>query len=336
MTTSTQCKAKNPATCPYHGVKAIQTLSTSSFTTKEEVIESVFNREHKTANVTNYETGFTQGFLNFNDEQNNLNSDMLLLNIPVEQRPRILQNVDTSEQLHQVYANLQTTLLSTLDTEKLSLTTSRNNREGSDYYEASTNTSVEMKLGAATDVNVGFDKPAKLLFTEEGSSLFPSKDDRTEWRGKYLKGDSETIKKEHDGKLKSVRDFINKNLANKPLSPQGNHLLSAYYCGITNFDEINSSWEKNSSPGRKVRRFVLNSDLNWSETTRKNVPVSWNLKEAVFTDNGRLTIYFTNEKTAAKLKMVYNYKNDYKYKDGTKVEAKLGLGSPSFNGWFKE
>ena len=222
-----------------------------------------------------------------------------------------------------------------VDRDKLAFTASRNNREGSDLLETNSGISVELKLGAATDINVGFGPVAEHLIPGNKNDLFPTGTDRERWRESFRAGDVDSIKAEQKAMLSATAEKLTASHAGRPLDENATKLVEAYYQGITNEKEALSS--DVTSP-RTIHRFDLNSDGTWvTKVKTASKTGEWAYDSFNYNpSSNRFTFTIRSSDGKSKLGMVLNYKNRYKYPDGVKADAKLGLGSPSFNGWWKE
>ena len=52
-------------------------------------------------------------------------------------------------------------------------------------------------------------------------------------------------------------------------------------------------------------------------------------------DSERIAFRIRNDAMGRQMRFILNYKNNYRMRNGDKVPARFGLGSPSFNGWIE-
>lgn len=284
-------------------------------------------------NVTAFETAYVTEFKNFVDH--NIADYSKLLSIPMGNRPILLRSAETRADIINSFQDLKQTLLADLNVDKLNLTISSNNRDGSDMEELNSGASIELKLGSATDANIGLTAMGKILRYNTMKTL-PWQEDRDRWRDIYDGSETsmETIIQEHSVKLKNFANKINR-LKDFPLDADAQKQLNAYYAGVTIQDE------DKVSPARNVIRYSLKNPDGWVNSTRQSVDgvTDWVIEKAEFNKaTGRVNTFFVSKTAGVRFRATYNYKNSHYMQtvDGKKIKApaKLGLGSPSFNCWF--
>lgn len=316
----TKCKARNPATCWKHGHSKIN-------------VDVISKKIHSTetlpkSDVSGFEKKFKELFKNF-IEGKEVDYSILLLT-PKTNQPIIFRDFETIESLKNVFASLEKELKQNLNTDKLYLTGDNNNRSGADLYESFTDIHIELKLGSATDANLGLESMKDVLGLGLINSL-PTAQQREKWRASYLLNPEQTsilIKAEHKKSYESfVKDFQLK--AGDKLDPAGQLAMNKYWSGNNN----------NNLSGR-MRRWQLLKDGTWKEEIKSLPSGSWQYGEAEVKTQpdktNRLNFSIYNPVLEKSLKLTYNYKNTYRSKTlGIVAPAKLGLGSPSFNGWWR-
>lgn len=209
-------------------------------------------------------------------------------------------------------------------------TTYRNNRQLSDLHETVSDTHIEIKLGSSTDLNIGL-RSVKAIF--EGHDLsFEKKDRKPAWRQMYLTNGDNSIPEIQAEQDEFYKELVlkMKEMKNQKLSHQAQKILTAYSQGVTNFSEI-----QKSDMMRKIYRFDLDHNLIWNVVSKAfDEEPSWVLQDVFYSHKRRLSLFFEETNSFTVIKLILNYKNSYKMPNGTKAPAKLGLGSPSFNGWI--
>lgn len=278
------------------------------------------------SNVSHFEKQFCS---NFEKWVNTGIYDFGLLETPVNNRPVAFRTFTTDEEMLSSFQNLKYAIEEKLNITTVVLTSSTNNRIGSDFFETTTKTHIELKLGAATAANLGVEKVATIIPATSLAKL-PSNADRELWRTLYRANPEEAstfIVNRHNQMLKNVAEEINRN---KTLAEGANVTLNNLYQG----------YNVSSENAHKLATFYLQPDFSWKEQSRPYVEnASWGFSQALFsTKTGRLNLFAVNPVLNATWKATYNYKNNYPLTlsngEKTKAPAKLGLGSPSFNCWF--
>lgn len=282
-------------------------------------------------NVTNAETQFIESFVDYANSgitQGYHGFDA----IPNSVRPRFLQDQGFHD-LVSISDNLLESIARELNvpTSSLRFTASRDNRVGSDLLEVNTQVSIELKLGLATDVNVGFGSIVKYLFPNE-IDLFPTRDDRVRWRSLYRKEGPTSVLSEQKQKFTVLQSILQSRYTDHILGENASKLITGYAYGVTNEKEI---FRTQDNHYRKILRFDLTLGHGWKFQEKTALENSeWLYGDFNYSMRNRFTFFIKNTEFSKRLNLVLNYKNNYKFPDGVKVEAKLGLGSPSFNGWW--
>lgn len=287
------------------------------------------------SNTSVAETAFIGAFIAYNNDDTQSLATYLqtIHDLPQNQKFTIIRgsNIDN---LEEVVVNLHEITKYELGVEDLDLNSERNNRIGSDIEEKNTNTSIELKFGAATDLNIGI-KSFNTLLPEDVISAFPSQDDKENWKKLYQQGDEEDQFNQYVQKLQDVQNLLSERTYN--LSDKAQYTLDAFYAGITSADEIERLYNDPSLFSRKITRFQLKQDLSWEKFSRPELTSlkQWSFTKSELTESNRLNFFFANANKYS-VRFAYNHKNNFKFKDGTIAEAKRGLGSPSINGWFNK
>ncbi len=243
--------------------------------------------------------------------------------------------VASNEDVRSLLTNLHDQITSSLG-HYPDLSTNKNNRIGSDFEDSVSGTSIEVKFGASTDLNIGFRIISSIL-PKEITYLLPTSGDREKWRNLQLNGQGNQQIIEHSEKLKNVSSSLSEQISKgHSLLVEQNHFLNSLYYGINNFSEINAMRSQDINDRRQIILLKITSDLQWEQTFRPSLTVNqgWKIDKTEFTDKGRWNIFFVHEDGHI-IRLTYNYKNSYRLSNGVKVSAKHGLGTPSFNGWIK-
>lgn len=292
---------------------------------------------HKGDNGYQSETIFMDAVIAFNNKDKGYEEQVKkFLELPASSRTKVFTNVNSVEEFTKIVSGLTDKIKEDLNIETLNLSTNKNNRLESDLKENNTNTSIEIKLGSETAVNAGI-SVIKEILDEKMYSLFPTAAERENVEQNYSSDKEQELLSTQLTKLDGIKNIVGFNYKGKKLDSMGQHVLNSYFKGITNMDEIKSSYT-NGSSNRQIRKYTLRPDSVWEETTRKsstNNNGSWIVKDVVLdTDkaNSRLNIFIENKTLGYEFKMVLNGKNNGK-KFGKKTPAKLLLNS--FNCWFK-
>lgn len=279
-------------------------------------------------NVSNSETEYTHLILGVTE--GDLSGVDAILDIDNSHRPRALRGKSGEEILGTVESLLDTVSATLgIPRQSMNFTSSRNNRDGSDLLELSTGASIELKLGAATDLNVGFTAVRKHLL-DDYTLLTPA--DRRRWRSMWAKT-PDLVLREQDEQILGLVSFCEGTLLHEEVSGPGCVLVGGYVRGITNEKEIFSQCRIGY---RSVYRFDLGCDGKWVyvpkliESSRE-----WRYESFVYSEMRRFTFRIRNDAMGRQMRFILNYKNNYRMRNGDKVPARFGLGSPSFNGWIE-
>lgn len=282
-------------------------------------------------NVTAFERVFVRLYTQWGNRS--LLNLQELLRIPDTRRPVLFRGADSNDitrTLNHLHEAVMEVIPSRASATPLLFETSNNNRLHSDLYEVTTNTHIELKLGSSTDVNAGFGPVSRYLLDNE-PAMFPTRNHRTRWRRMYQAGQVEDIRAEQDEILFSAAQYLDQYLTDTTVSESGQKLLNGYWLGITNANEIMSP--PTESP-RHIYRFSLTDDLTWRNMTREAMDHTWVHSYFTYTEARRFNFGIRNDTGRDLLRMTLNHKNSYRYPDGTRVDASVGLGTPSFNGWW--
>lgn len=319
----------NVRKCPY---TKIPHISVSQYAQQypQRVLESGGK-----SNTSAAETAFIGAFIAYNDgdEQNFSTHIQTIHDLPQSQKFTIIREAGI-DQLRDLVDNLHELTKYELGIEDLNLEAERNNRIGSDVEEKNTETSIELKFGAATDLNIGV-KSFNTLLPDDVLAAFPSKKDKEHWKNLYQQGDKDDQFNQYLQKLQEVQNLMKERKYD--LSDKAQHTLDAFYAGITSADEIEKLYNDPKLLSRKILRFHLKNDFTWEKFSRPEITTQkqWAFDKSELTSANRLNFFFTNANQYF-VRFTYNHKNNFKFKDGTVVEAKRGLGSPSINGWFNK
>lgn len=257
-----------------------------------------------------------------------------ILALPEEKKFKIIRGLGFSD-IKKVALDLKAKLENELKVNKLNLSSSPNNRIGSDLEENNTGVSIELKFGAATDVNAGM-KAFEHLIPQSGFNALATHTDKVLWKSMYKVGDNKTPSEAYISKLKKAGALINNHIG-EPVSSEGQHIINSYYNGITSYDEILKLKNEPNLLKRKIIRLNIDKKGKWNRFSRPALVENkqWVLSGASVSESNRLTVNYKNEESGYNLRLIYNHKNDYKI-SGTDivVPAKNGLSSPNVNGWF--
>lgn len=253
-----------------------------------------------------------------------------LVIIPSNKRPSYMRRCDKDD-LIEIADNFRKTLSQGLNTDihKLNLTYNNNNKSGSDFLEQNSHISVEIKLGSSTEANAGYGVITEHILMGQADLLTtPAYRKSLE---KYAEEDDiETIWKLNDARGKNAVEYFNK-FVGTPLNENGQKLITGYYNGITHSKE-----SLGSSTLRQVLRLDLQPDHTWRIKTRPLlVDNIWFLNSFEYTDMHRFNFWVAGTSTEKMFRFTFNFKNKHVLTSGKKVEARLGLGRPSFNCWLR-
>lgn len=282
-------------------------------------------------NVTAFERAFVKLYTQW--AARSLLDTQELLRIPDHRRPVLFRGVDSTG-ITRALTHLHEAIMEVVPPRNSAapflFETSDNNRLHSDLHEVTTNTHIELKLGSSTDVNAGFGPIMRHLLNNE-PAIFPTRHDRTHWRRMYQDGLVEDIRAQQDEMFSSAAQHLDEHFTGTTLPESGQKLLNGYWLGITNVNEIMSL---PTAPHRRIYRFALTDDLTWRNMTREAMDHTWVHSYFTYTEARRFNFGIRNDTGRDLLRMTLNYKNSYRYPDGTRVDASVGLGTPSFNGWW--
>lgn len=282
-------------------------------------------------NVTAFERAFVKLYTQWATHSNWDMSE--LLRIPDSRRPVLFRGLDDIGITH-VLLHLNDAIREVVPSRNsptpLIFESSDNNRLHSDLREVTTDTHVELKLGSSTDVNAGFGPILRHLLHGD-PAMFPTRQDRTRWRTMYRAGLVEDIRAQQDELLTSTAQYLSEHISGTTVPESGQKLLNGYWLGITNVNEIMSPA---AEARRRIYRFSLADDYTWRNMTREAMEHTWVHMYFTYTEARRFNFGIENDTGHDLLRMTLNYKNSYRYPDGTRVDASVGLGSPSFNGWW--
>lgn len=278
------------------------------------------------SNVSGFERDFISHFIEYHATGTIETSR--LLSYPTAEKPLLFRVDSVDEAIRVAYANLMESLKVHVGV-GLRLSSNPNNKVGADLFDTTTGKHIELKLGSLTDLNVGM-QSVENIFGKEVRDMFPTNSDRKRWRMLYYNLGEEaipTIREEHDSKLERIAEYLTNN------TPTPDPVQMGHY------------WVGNNTIGGLITEYnlvvlELQKDLTWKFTNRGTLMGDWKLLSAKVEHNSkRLNIEIVNPALQAALRLTYNYKNNYKLKlsDGqvVKIPAKVGLGTPSFNGWWK-
>lgn len=282
-------------------------------------------------NVTAFERAFVKLYTQW--AARSLLDTQELLSIPDNRRPVLFRGVGIAGITHSL-THLHEAIMEVIPDRNsatpLIFETSDNNRLHSDLHEVTTGTHIELKLGSSTDVNAGFGPIMRHLLHNE-PAMFPTRQDRTRWRSMYRAGQVEDIRAQQDEYLLSAAQYLGEYVSGTTVPDSGQKLLNGYWLGITNVNEIMSPTEE---ARRRIYRLSITDDFTWRNMTREAMDHTWVHKYFTYTEARRFNFGIENDTGHDLLRMTMNYKNSYRYPDGTRVDASVGLGTPSFNGWW--
>lgn len=264
----------------------------------------------RTANVSDFETTFVNAV-------NDPSQVSALNDIPDSKRPKAFRGQDISPE---VIENFRSTLKRHLGVEELDLTSSRNNLSGADFYEKNSGTHVEVKLGAATDVNFGMNRFEE-VFGNGFASHLPSEQDRAEWKKTFLAGQQEKQLEDYRSSLRGAVERMNADVAAGKVTVNQD-FLNKMALGKLNIPD-----------NEKVVRVTLGADRSWEIAKVRELSGSWKIDKVEYTDKHRINVYVQNDTYA--MRFTYNQKNTYRageFKTNPAAPTH-GLGTPSFNGW---
>ena len=316
-----RCGAKNPATCthPRCPDKRGNYVSAKTALTPKPV-SNIKNPRRRApqrdagVNVTNFETAFVEAVVKGKGIEE-LNS------IPDKNRPLLFRERNICQEDAE---SLRRAMKQALGIDDLKLTYSRSNKSGADFYEESTDTHIEIKLGAATDVNIGLERFGSVLGIKDLSAVLPNKKDKASWREMYLSNPElrEQQLQAYRDRLRQSADTLNRMQSENKLA--------------LNQDLLNkmASGELNTSGDGKVIRLVRAPNNSWSLSENRKIAGEWKVEDIHLSDEYRLNIILSND--AYRFRMTLNQKNTYKaglFRDSP-APPRHGLGNHSFNGWF--
>ncbi len=208
---------------------------------------------------------------------------------------------------------------------------SDNNKVGADLIHILPNKKsidIEVKFGEKTDKNIGMAVFEK-IFGSQAFSKALSKEKRNEWRELYCQ--------ELDEQKQLDRLFSILNLAIKEFNEyqeNRNYTLTKEEQEFME-DEILNTSGTNNTKGNYYLKFILDGD-NFSSFGCLTTGIgSWIIEpvNALSANVKRVNVYVKNYDTNIQIKYTLNWKNDYKYKNGLRASAKLGLKTPNWNVW---
>jgi len=208
---------------------------------------------------------------------------------------------------------------------------SNNNKEGADLIHILPNKEridIEVKFGEKTDKNIGMDKFEK-IFGSQAFSKALSKENRNKWRELYCQ---ELDEQKQLDRLFSVLNVaiteFNKYQENR------NYTLTKEEQKFME-DELNTSGTSNTK-GNYYLKFVLKGN-NLSSFGHLTTGIgSWVIQSVkpLYSKVKRVNVFVKNYTTNIQIKYTLNWKNNYKYKNGLRAAAKLGLKTPNWNVWI--
>lgn len=320
-----KCRAKNPATCRYHG-KPVSGVAHSQNGQPHKTLSI-----RKNGNVSEFETIFVQTLIN---KAQGIKETTGLADIPDTNRPKVFIGLD-EEKLSEIQTSFVNKLRDELnipEEEKLVIEYSQDNNIGNDFLVKNRNVGIEVKLGGTNDFNMGLPSVATIV-GKDTMHLLPTQQDRAVWRQAYLTGNGQEImagliQAEHN---KKVKNFVEHVKNQSPLiNPEGQTVLNNYWERKTN---------NSGSRANTVKLFQIDPKTNtWvaDERDSKNLG-EWVIFGAEYTNQKRANLYISNTQLSdVQLRLTMNYKNNYKFNNRLQAPAKLGLGTPSFTaGWIK-
>lgn len=129
----------------------------------------------------------------------------------------------------------------------------------------------------------------------------------------------------------SIREFNNHIINNPSLNKTQSKLLENLI--------INNSGAASQSSSNKYIRFELKGSHFESQPIIPTGRGRWEISAVpqIYSYHDRATVYLQNEAIGIRIKFLFNFKNNTKVKGiPEKADAKLGLGSPSWNVWISE
>lgn len=270
-----------------------------------------------------------------------------LRNTPDDQRPRIFRGKNTDFIVSSA-EKCRTKISSILEVDKISLITNQNNRSGSDFVEAITGTDIEIKLGGATDGNLGLSTLEWALEDQGSIHSIMVDEGQLERRQLILDGVTDVSLLEHKrGTAEYLRQHFVSKLTVGEYAPDKLAFLAVCVSrGIKNLNDIEAAWI---------------SKLNGELDTEKRTPLmlmrpngNFILKDKAFKFGQRFIIEHVGaglRSPATKIIMRskssdgnpgfqveirQHYKNSYTDREGNKTPARFWVNNACFNMWIRK
>lgn len=252
-----------------------------------------------------------------------------------DKKPTFFKNKD-ADFIKQSLDNLYNEIFAICGVSKIELSTNNNNRLGNDIEEKITGKSFEIKLGAATDANLGI---GIMEWSLDANGLIrPIMDTMKDRIEMYLSNaQHEDINTNRDKSKKDLAQVFKSKVTVGSLAPKRlTHTAICISHGITNEKEIINAYGS-LSPKNNVYLMLINKNGKFN-LGNKGFPYdeSFIVKKAdIGSSGGGAQLILEGSKSGKTIEFRQHFKNSYKDKSGVKIPASFWVKTPCFNVWIK-
>lgn len=258
-----------------------------------------------------------------------------LYNTPDKNRPKIFRGKNP-DFINTTVNNLRREISEISDVKTPILSTSNDNKDGSDFVEQISGTEYEIKLGGATDANLGIGIMEWAL-DNHGiiRNIMGTMNDRKEM---YLKGvaHSEILENKEKSKEAMVEAFNKKVTVGETASERLTHLAKLIAKGVTREESIVEAFNSGDEPN-KPHLLLLQKDGTFKHHD-KSFPEDEEfivIKAAVGSKGGGAQIVLQGRKSGRTIEFRQHFKNSHTDNStGVKIPAKFWVKTPCFNVWI--
>jgi len=342
-----KCKAKNPATCRTHGIKAPLLLGPGG------------KPMRRSANFDKFERSSREILCLPPRHKTYAEKLKAIYEIPEENKPKNLKGLSEVE-LKEVFNKIRSAM-EEINGQPLNLITTDDNADNYDFSDTNTGKIFELKLGAITNANSGTGLIDWALGDESQTISGLLRDSAKERVAMYEKNkkDEDSLMASREDTAQQVAKIISKAA---PRGTQANdklaHVARSISYSVTRQKDIEESYERyvlyKSDPEsfgfknkEQIEKYIYGHNLpitilvkegkEVEAVTYTNNPLEdFEIIKSGEAENG-LNAFFVirGKESRMAAKILQGYKNNGKAKDGSKIPAKFSVSNPAFYIWLQ-